>query len=273
MDGENKPLSRFPPEYDAKWRFFWPIGERPEEIKNDIPKVYPKNFPDWEQKMDKWGNMMIEACKTAAEMAAIGMGLDKDTFSSRMEKGHHLLAPTGSDLKKYDVGTPFAGFHYDLNFLTIHGKSRYPGLFVWLRNWKKMVAKVPEGCLLLQAGAMFEHITGGFVHAGYHEVFYTEATKAVLEKTEQLIAEGKDRKTWRVSSTLFSQLRYDVDLSPLPELKDKIPAEAYTKYVKMTAHDKLIEELRAINLAPKQSYASKENPEENTEPLKEEQTV
>lgn len=99
--------------------------------------------------MDTWGNMMIEACKTSAEMAAVGMGLDKDTFSSRMEKGSHLLAPTGSDLVKYDVGIPFAGFHNDLNFLTVHGKSRYPGLFVWLRNWKKMVAKVPEGCLLL----------------------------------------------------------------------------------------------------------------------------
>lgn len=98
---------------------------------------------------------------------------------------------------------------------------------------------------------MFEHITGGYVHAGYHEVFYTQKTKETLEKVEQEIAEGKDRVTWRVSSTLFSHLRYDVDLSPLPELKDKIPAEAYTKYGKMTAHDKLCEELKAINLAPK----------------------
>lgn len=48
LPAENQPLSRFPPEFDAKWRFFWPIGERPQEIKNDLPKVYPKNFPDWE---------------------------------------------------------------------------------------------------------------------------------------------------------------------------------------------------------------------------------
>jgi len=34
--------------------------------------------------MDKWGNMMIEACNTAAEMAAIGMGVAKDTFTSMM---------------------------------------------------------------------------------------------------------------------------------------------------------------------------------------------
>lgn len=46
----------------------------------------------------------------------------------------HLLAPTGSDLNKYKLGTIFAGYHYDLNFITIHGKSRFPGLFAWLRD-------------------------------------------------------------------------------------------------------------------------------------------
>jgi hypothetical protein len=51
-----------------------------------------------------------------------------------MKRGPHKLAPTGSDLTKYKVGTIFAGFHYDFNFLTIHGKSRYPGLFAWLRT-------------------------------------------------------------------------------------------------------------------------------------------
>ena len=39
--------------------------------------------------------------------------------------GPHLLAPTGSDLAKYtEVNTIFAGWHTDLNFLTIHGASR-----------------------------------------------------------------------------------------------------------------------------------------------------
>lgn len=130
--------------------------------------------------MNKWGNMMIQACFTAAEMAAIGMGLPKETFTQKMQGGPHLLAPTGSDLQKYDVGTPFAAFHYDLNFLTIHGKARFPGLYIWLRNWKKTMVKIPPGCLLLQAGAMFEHITGGYILSGYHEVFYTQAVKDAL---------------------------------------------------------------------------------------------
>ena len=72
---EDKPLSKFPPEYDAKWRFFWAIGERPSEVANDIPKVIPAEFPEWESLMDRWGGMMMKACMTAAEMAALGMGV------------------------------------------------------------------------------------------------------------------------------------------------------------------------------------------------------
>lgn len=29
-------------------------------------------------------------------------------------------------------------YHYDLNFMTIHGKSRFPGLYIWLRDGKKV---------------------------------------------------------------------------------------------------------------------------------------
>jgi hypothetical protein len=54
-----------------------------------------------------------------------------------MQYGPHLLAPTGSDLHVHKYGkkgTVLAGYHYDLNFLTIHGKSRFPGLNIWLRD-------------------------------------------------------------------------------------------------------------------------------------------
>mmetsp|Transcript_317 Transcript_317/g.472 ORF Transcript_317/g.472 Transcript_317/m.472 type:complete len:171 (+) Transcript_317:723-1235(+) len=161
---------------------------------------------------------------------------------------------------KYDVGTAFAGFHYDLNFITIHGKSRYPGLFLWTRDWKKMACKIPEGCLLMQAGIMFEWITGGYILAGFHEVVYTENTKRVRDQNIQTSQEqGIHKSTWRISSTLFSHLRYDVDISPLPELAHLYNVdEVRAKYRPMTAHDKLIEELRAVNLAPKQSYSSDE---------------
>jgi isopenicillin N synthase-like dioxygenase len=99
--------------------------------------------------MNTWGAKLLQTGTTAAEMAAIGMGLQQDTFIKRMQGGAHLLAPTGSDLVRNDVGTVLAGFHYDIAFLTIHGKSRYPGLYVWLRNWKKVPVCIPKGCLFL----------------------------------------------------------------------------------------------------------------------------
>lgn len=75
LDAENMPLSRFPPELDAKWRFFWNIGERPSEIKNDIPQITPEGFSNWEENMNRWGNFMVDAAYSASEMAAVGMGL------------------------------------------------------------------------------------------------------------------------------------------------------------------------------------------------------
>ena len=163
---------------------------------------------------------MTDASFLAAEMAAIGMGLDKDTFTSKMKGGPHLLAPTASDLMKYDVGTAFASFHYDLNFITIHGKSRYPGLFLWTREWEKQPVKIPEGCLLMQAGIMFEQLTGGYVMAGYHEVVYTDGTKDVVNKKLQENENGGNNIMWRISSTLFGHLRHDVDLTPIEAMKD-----------------------------------------------------
>ena len=68
-------------------------------------------------------------------------------------QGPHLLAPTGSDLSRHGrLGTVLAGYHYDFNFLTIHGQSRFPGLAIWTRDGIKIPVTVPNGCLLLQAG-------------------------------------------------------------------------------------------------------------------------
>lgn len=77
--------------------------------------------------------------------------------------------------------TILAGFHTDLNFLTIHGRSRYPGLNIWARNTgQRIPVKIPQGnYLLVQAGKQLEHFTGGLIKAGYHEVVVNENTLAV----------------------------------------------------------------------------------------------
>ena len=89
--------------------------------------------------------------------------------------------------------------------------------------------------------------------AGYHEVVYNDKTKLVVDKKIEENKNGANNILWRISSTLFSHLRYNVDLSPIEELKHLWNEEniAKGKYKKMTAHEKLMEELEAINLAPK----------------------
>ena len=160
--------------------------------------------------MDSWGYRMVNGCYTVSEMAAIGMGLERNTFTKMLDGGRHKLAPTGNDMEKNKVGTIFAGHHYDFNFITIHGKSRYPGLFAWLRTGEKFPVKVPQGHLLLQAGKLFEWLTGGYVTCGLHEVVYTEEAERMKKKAVQ---EGK--VPWRISSTMFAHLRPDLILKPM----------------------------------------------------------
>lgn len=167
------------------------------------------------------------ACKSVsglAEMAAVGLGIPEATFKDAGRYGPHILAPTASDLVKYgEKDTILAGFHTDLNFLTIHGRSRYPGLHIWARNTGKRIAvKIPPGnYLLVQAGKQLEHITGGLVKAGYHEVVVNEKT---LETIERRKSELPDRPLVRISSTFFWHLASDFDLNPISELADKAKA-------------------------------------------------
>jgi isopenicillin N synthase-like dioxygenase len=236
---ENKPITPNPVPYDAKWRYFWDISTD-DSIKKRYPNVVPEDFPEFEEVMSSWGRHMIDGCYTVAQMAAIGLGLDRNIFTQMMNGGEHKLAPTGSDLSRYQPPTTFAGYHYDFNFLTIHGKSRYPGLFAWLRTGEKFSVSVPEGHLLLQAGKQFEYVTGGYINCGFHEVIYTDK---VAELKEKAIKEG--RIPWRISSTLFSHLRLDVVMQPIDKFATK---EAKEKYPPITVADHTAQELKDIML-------------------------
>lgn len=66
--------------------------------------------------------------------------------------GANKLAPIGFDLKRCRPGEAFAGIHEDFGFLTVHGRSTFPGLFVWLPSGEKIKVRVPPGWLFMQAG-------------------------------------------------------------------------------------------------------------------------
>lgn len=217
---------------DPKCRFFWRMVEPPPytskfpalNADNIIPEA-PHIKERWEPVMNQWGTSMKNAVEGLTQMTAVGLGLEADTFKEAGRYGPHLLAPTASDLAKYgQENTILAGFHTDLNFLTIHGRSRYPGLHIWARNTgKRIPVKIPAGGnhLLVQAGKQLEHATGGLVKAGYHEVVVNDRTVRVVEDRR---ARFPDRPLVRISSTFFWHLSSDHDLVPIPALAEKARA-------------------------------------------------
>ena len=229
---------------DLKWRYMWSVGPRPSNTRfkelNGAP-VIPENFPGWTETMNSWGYKMIAATEVAAEMAAIGFGLPKDAFTSLMKLGPHALGPTGSDLQSYgQEGTVLAGYHYDTNFLTIHGRNKFPGLNIWVKNGQKVEGSVPEGCLLIQTGKEMEYLTAGDCTAGMHEVVVTEkTTEAIKQALEQ------NRSLWRVSSTLFAHIASDAVLKPLGHFAESPLAGNYPP---ISAGEFTNQELSAINL-------------------------
>ncbi|KAG6484417.1 hypothetical protein ZIOFF_052932 [Zingiber officinale] len=150
----------------------------------------------------------------------------------------HLLSPTGNLQRHGTLGTVFAGYHYDLNFLTIHGRSRFPGLNIWLRNGQKMEVKVPFGCLLIQNGKQLEWLTAGECLAGMHEVVVTNRTLEAIESARQ-----QSRSLWRVSSTLFGHIASGATLKPVGHFADTPLA---SKYPPICAGDYVEQEVAAI---------------------------
>jgi isopenicillin N synthase-like dioxygenase len=239
MAPENRPL--LPTGPDVKWRFFHRLGSKPavtEFPQLNCPEVIPEGFPQWQEKMDNWGKKLLDTAFTLAEMAAVGFDLPRNTFTDLIHNGPHLLAPTASDLNKYGrVGQILAGYHQDLNFITLHGKSRYPGLFIWLREGKKLPVSIPDGCLLAQAGMQFEHLTGGLVMPGFHEVVVTEKTLEAMEAAKNL-----GRPLWRISSTVFIHVASDNILRPL------LNTDGADRFKPIKAGLQVENELKAIEL-------------------------
>ncbi|PAV19481.1 Clavaminate synthase [Pyrrhoderma noxium] len=235
---EERPIDVSGHSPDPKSRFFWAMTETP-PYKTQFPTLNAENvIPQaenlkkrWTPAMQAWGMYMKNAVEGLAKMLAIGFELPEDYFTNAGKYGPHRLAPTASDLVKYGQKDQIlAGFHTDLNFLTIHGRSRYPGLNIWARNTGKRIAvKIPE--------------------AGYHEVVVTEATLEVMEKRRR---EFPDRPLRRISSTFFWHLSSDYDLSPIPSLVKKKAAYGEdldtSEYPKMKAGQQVQNELKNIAL-------------------------
>lgn len=240
-----KERPSIPTEADAKGRYYWRVGTPPATTQFpslNADNVVPEGFPEWSATMDGWGHHMLNAAIAISELLASGLGEEKDALTRRMIGAPHLLDPTGVDLGAFGKnGTICAGFHYDLNFLSLHGKPRFPGLDIWTRGNKRIAAELPDGCLLIQAGRQLEYLTGGRLLNGYHQVVVNEKTLAAIED-----AKAAGHSLWRISSTFFAHIASDELLEPVVGLTDAVRSDLYPSRL---AGELVQEELKAIGLS------------------------
>lgn len=217
-----------PPNADPKERWMELVGPRPETSEfpelDYLPRLAPTEIENWTELSDAWGNAMGSAVDTTLELLALGFGEPANLFTSLMYQGTRKLAPTGLDLVKHGKpGTVAAGFHNDLSAITIHGRSNYPGLWAWTRGWKKFAVRLPDdGCLLLQSGRVLEHLTAGRALRGFHEVVIGEEAQVKIE-AETL----SGLVPWRVSTTMFANIRTSEWIEPIGRFVNEPEAETY----------------------------------------------
>lgn len=207
-----------PPAKDPKERYMWPFGPRRETsdypMLDRLEPINPREIKEWEPLSVAWAEVMYSAMMTVMEMLAIGFDEPPELFTSLMKYGPHRLAPTGTDLEKYGVpGCVAAGFHNDLSLLTIHGRANESGLWAWTRDWRKFAVEIPDdGCLLVQAGRILEHLTGGRTLRGYHEVVF---------------GDDVPNTGWRVSLTAFFNAETSTPVRPIGRFKNEPDADKY----------------------------------------------
>ena len=267
--GQEKPrdhrslISTMPVEYwphitpvdyagDPRWRFFRNLGNPPSKtafpkLNAQLTPVIPAGFEsEWAQTMDMWGNKMLASVYTISEMISLAMGLPRDAFIRNFQYAPHLIAPNGANPLDYPEGISFNGYHYDLNWGTIHGRSRFPGLRAWPRSGAPFVVSVPEGCLLFQVAKQLEWQTGGYFRAGFHEVVNLPQTIAAAKKAVE-----NNRPPIRVSSTVFAHVASDAKLEVfdrfLPHDQSYWP-QIKQMYPPILAGDQVLQELEAIGL-------------------------
>ena len=53
------------------------------------------------------------------------------------------MSPPAVDLAGTKLGDVITGFHEDFSLVTVHGRSRYSGLYAWLLTNEKFKVKLP----------------------------------------------------------------------------------------------------------------------------------
>ncbi len=217
-----------PSDKDPKARWFHRVTDIEENTEfHNITgnNVIPKQFNEWETTFNELGNEFMKVHDKLLSILETELNLPENYLTSLCHNGNHMIAPTFSNLNKYGtLGQILAGFHKDISFLTMHGKSRFSGLNIWTKEMEKITVNVPDGYMFIQAGRQLEYLTGGNIVAGFHEVIVNENTLKQIKNAKE-----NNKSRIRVSSTFFTHINSDKYLEVLPQYQTEKTLTEYPK--------------------------------------------
>ncbi|OGH60774.1 MAG: hypothetical protein A2848_03365 [Candidatus Magasanikbacteria bacterium RIFCSPHIGHO2_01_FULL_50_8] len=228
-------------------RLMFPVGSRPAQLDSrflPLNSIHanPAGVTPFADDLRACGESLIEVGLEVVRLLEIGLMLPEGRLQQLSHAGPHLLAPNATHLDEgVDIGDVANEVHYDLNMITLFGKSNAPGLYVWIDQKYRCSLSIPDGCVLVQAGKQLTWMTGGYINYGLHEVVATQQMFDVLTHKTPV---GMPRV--RTSLPLFFHVNSMQLLEPLDHLVNMPQANEYPR---MLAGDYLFDELRAINLA------------------------
>ena len=118
-------------------------------------------------------------------MLAVGLGLQKYSLWNLIENGNLVFSPPGHDLSRQKPGDMLLSFHYDFTLLTVHHKGLFPGLYAWTPDGRRFKPQTPTNHYFIHGGKQLEWVTGGFLKAIFHEVYYDQDLEIVRRKAEE----------------------------------------------------------------------------------------
>jgi len=229
--GHDRAMTSEIPSPERFWRYMWRIDDH--TVKKDINYLKEQSEPEipgFSQTLNSAGAAMVASMRTVSEMLEIGLGLREGDLTNRIKTGNHMLSPVGTCLNAYACrDKTISSFHKDLNYITVHGKCRYPGLIIWLPNGKRIPVFTPPGSMIMQVGSCLEYLTGGYFKAGYHEVIFSKELMRIYQ--EKMLTNSEQ---WRIATVLFSGLDYSTILEPIGSLRTN---DNLKKYPRISTYD------------------------------------
>jgi isopenicillin N synthase-like dioxygenase len=220
---------------EADLKEFWHIGR--ELAKGHLfeammaPNIWPTEIADFRETFVALFAAFDAAGLRLLSAIALYLGLDRDFFADTVRDGNSVLRLLHYPPVSPDAPGIRAGAHEDINTITLLLGAEEAGLQLLDRDGRWLSVNVAPGEMVVNIGDMLQRLTNNVLPSTSHRVLNPPPER---------------RGYARFSMPFFLHFRPDYLIETLPGCVSADRPDAYPDPI--TAHDYLLERLRAINL-------------------------